>query len=113
MSTKTRIPPLSEQLEFARNTETKRVHILRYGPTRHWVPALTRENPKAAVILGLISSPCRMLCGAKLLVGVDDKQRAVWEAGDDFADDDLCIKCVQALGDQQWRAFHADSRGSS
>jgi hypothetical protein len=113
MSTPTRIPPLSEQLEFARNTETRRVHVLCYGPARDWVPSATREDPKAAVMMALISTPCRMLCGAKLFVGVDDSQRAVWEAGDDFTDDDLCIACVRALGDQQWRAFHADNRGSS
>jgi hypothetical protein len=23
----------------------------------------------------------------------------------------LCIACVRALGDQQWRAFHVDNRG--
>ena len=113
MAATTRIPPLSEQLEFVRNTETRRVHILCYGPARNWVPSATREDPKAAAIMGLISTPCRMLCGTKLLVGVSDTQRAVWEAGDDFDDDDLCIACVQALGDQQWRAFHADNRGSA
>jgi len=107
-----RIPPPGEQLEFARNTETRRVHIVRYGPTRNWVPSATRESPEAAAIMSLISTPCRMLCGAKLLVGVSDSQRAVWEAGEDFDDDDLCIACVQALGDQQWRAFHADNRSA-
>ena len=30
----------------------------------------------------------------------------VWEAGDGFADGDLCVSCALALGDQQWRAFH-------
>jgi hypothetical protein len=112
MTETTRIPPLSERLEFARNTETRRVHVLCSEPARYWLP-VTWEDPKVAMILGLLSTPCRMLCGAKLLVGVDDRQRAVWEAGDDFDDDDLCIACVRALGDQQWRAFHADNRGSS
>ena len=113
MAAAMRIPPLSEQLEFARNTETRRVHVLCSEPARYWLPSTWKGNPEAAAILGLLSTPCRMLCGAKLLVGADDSRRAVWEAGDNFTDADLCIACVRALGDQQWRAFHADNRGSS
>lgn len=110
--TSERIPPMSEQLEFARNTKTGAVHILCYGPDRLWMPALTREDPKAAAILGLVSSPCRMLCGAKLFVSAMEGHQAVWASGEDFPDDDLCYPCVRALGDQQWRAFHADNRGN-
>jgi hypothetical protein len=107
----TRIPPLSEQLQFARNTTTGRVHILvAKGPGRYWVP-LTRspEHPGADLMMGLLTNPCRMLCGAKFLVGATDQFPAV-RTGGGFDDDDLCIACVQALGDQSWRAFHADNR---
>jgi hypothetical protein len=113
VSAPTRIPPLSEQLEFARNTETGRVHILCHGPDRHWIPVTRKDNPEGTAVLNLISAPCRMLCGARLFVSAMDGHQAVWASGDHFADDALCIRCVQALGDQQWRAFHADNRGSS
>ena len=106
-----RIPPESELLEFARTSTTGTVHVVGYGPDSYWVPLLRRENPEAAAILGLLSSPRRMLCGTRLLVSSVDGQQAVWESGDAFADDDLCEGCVRAMGDQSWRAFHADNRG--
>jgi hypothetical protein len=59
----------------------------------------------------MFTTPRRMLCGIDLLTGGADDWPAVWVAGDHFADDDLCIACVLALGDQQWRAFHIDNRG--
>lgn len=106
-----RIPPLSEPLEFARNTKTCRVHILCGGEARDWIPN-TRMNAEASAILGLVSSPCRMICGAKMLVSSAVDFPAVWEAGSSFADDELCDRCVQGLGDQSWRAFHEDNRGA-
>lgn len=107
-----RVPPESEKLEFARNTKTGTVHILCHGPHRHWVPPTRKDAPAdAAALLNTLTAPCRMLCGTRLLVGASDSFPAVWAAGDDFADDDLCTSCVLALGGQQWRAFHADNRG--
>lgn len=108
-----RIPPESEQLEFARNTKTGCVHILCRGPGRRWAPP-TRENEDPLSFSGVVHdallAPSRMLCGAKLLVGPFENLPAVWVGGDHFADDDFCIACVQALGDQSWRAFHPDNR---
>jgi hypothetical protein len=69
-------------------------------------------DPRAVAILNLIAVPQRMLCGARLLVGADERLAAVWTGGDAFDDDSLCFPCVMALGDQSWRAFHADNRGS-
>ena len=101
----------TRELEFARNTKTGRVHILHDGPERDWVP-LTRECAgPAAEVLSMLTEPLRMLCGARMLVGAFDNYPAVWVAGDSFADADLCIACVRALGDQQWCAFHVDNRG--
>jgi hypothetical protein len=108
--TASRIPPMSEQLQFARNTKTQCVHVLCSEETRHWVP-VTRMNKEASAMLSLISDPCRMLCGVKLRVSSAELEHvAVWQGGD-FEDDDLCISCVQALGDDSWRAFHDDNRG--
>jgi hypothetical protein len=108
-----RIPPQGEQLEFARNNKTGRVHILCYGPDRHWIPPTRADAGPAAEVLSMLTAPCRMLCGVRLLAGAFGQYPAVWMAGDSFADDDLCVACVQALGDQSWRAFHVDNRGSS
>lgn len=59
----------------------------------------------------MFTTPRRMLCGVRLLVGGADDWPAAWEAGDGFADSDLCVSCVLALGDEQWRTFHVDNRG--
>jgi hypothetical protein len=105
-----RIPPEHEQLEFARNTKTQRVHILCSKETRAWTP-VTRMNKDASAMLSLISDPCRMLCGVKLIVGSGGNEfPALWQDGG-FDDGDLCMSCVQVLGDESWRAFHADNRG--
>jgi len=106
------LPPMSELLEFAQTASTGTVHIARYGDQRYWQPWTRLLSPEAASIASLISQPCRMLCGTRLLVSAMTGHQAVWIAGDGFADDALCRPCVLALGDQQWRAFHADNRGS-
>jgi hypothetical protein len=56
-----RIPPLGEQLEFARNNKTGRVHILCYGPDRHWIPPTRADAGPAAEVLSMLTAPCRML----------------------------------------------------
>lgn len=108
-----RRPPLGEML-FARNAETGTVHILCHVPERHepgWSPA--REYASFAEGLAdMFNTPSWMLCGIRLLVCAGDGP-AVWIAGDDFEDGDLCGRCVRALGQQQWQAFHVDNRGSS
>lgn len=113
MSVAKRIPPPEVDLEFARNTKTSAVHILCYGPAREWVPSTRPSGSPAAIVLGFYTAPCRMLCGAKLLVGVDESCPAVWASGDHFPDDDLCFRCVMALGEQQWRAFDSGIRGAA
>jgi hypothetical protein len=107
-----RIPPPSEPLEFARNTKTGTVHILCSEAARRWVPSTREDIGDSETIPAALSMPFRMLCGARLLVSGLEGFPAVWTAGYSFADDDLCIGCVRGLGDQQWRAFHADDRGS-
>jgi hypothetical protein len=110
---KTRIPPPGADLEFARNTVTGTVHILCHVPERG-EPGYTEPEVCASFAEGLaamFTTPRRMLCGVRLLVGGADDWPAVWVAGDDFADGDLCVSCVLSLGDQQWRAFHVDNRG--
>lgn len=109
----TRIPPPGADLEFARNTATGTVHILCHIPQRG-EPGYTEPEACASFAAGLaamFTTPRRMLCGVRRLAGASGDWPAVWEAGNDFADSDLCVSCVQALGDQQWRAFHVDSRG--
>lgn len=90
----TQIPPLDEQLQFAKHKKTGAIHIMSWYPARETVPF-------AEVTF---SSRVLVLCG-----------RTLWDpsyaAGDDFPDDALCHRCVHALGDQQWRAFHVDNRG--
>lgn len=89
-----RIPPLDERLQFAKNSKTGCVHIMRWCPRDE--PA-----PFAEVVL---SALVQVLCGTNLW-------DSLYVAGDGFTDDALCIACIRALGDQSWRAFHVDSRG--
>lgn len=111
MSRIDRIPPAGEPLEFVRTLKTGTVHIVCYGPDRHWTPATETDIPEdAQAFLRIVRTPCQMLCGAKLLVASHDFSQAIWTDGR-FPDDDLCISCVAALGDQQSRAFHVDNRG--
>jgi hypothetical protein len=113
MSQLDRIPPDGEPLEFVQTIETGTVHIVCYGPDRFWTPASTTGLPaEAQAFLNMVRTPCRMLCGAKLLVSAHDFSQAVWSDGR-FPDDDLCVSCVKALGGQQSRAFHVDNRGES
>ena len=64
----------------ARTSTTGTVHVVGYRPDSYWVPLPRRESPEAAAILGLLSSPRRMLCGTRLLVSSVDGQQAVWAA---------------------------------
>jgi hypothetical protein len=104
-----RIPPPGDQLEFTRNTATGSVHILPAG-TEGIERALPDTEATAAEVLYCVSRR-PMLCGVMLMVGIDDRWPAVWIGGDHFTDDQLCVRCVRALGDQQNRAFHVDNRG--
>lgn len=104
-----RIPPSSERLDFAENIRTGTVHIACSREARAWIPS-TRADVGSQATLGLLSSPCRMLCGIKELVTPNEAGPFAWISGDDFKDDALCAACVRALGDQQWRAFHVDNR---
>ena len=113
-----RIPPMSEQLRFARNTKTDRVHILPHVPGRDdadWV-----EPPTVRFAEGLMQAaetPVVTLCGQRLrihmagLASLAKSSPGEFEAGEHLTADQLCIACVKALGDQQWRAFHVDNRG--
>jgi hypothetical protein len=96
------VPPDDEALQFARS-DTGRVHILSWIPgpdDEGWEPAESGRWAEALMAKTL------MLCGLRLFLPEA-------KCGGDFADDDLCSRCIHALGDQQWRAFHADSRGAS
>lgn len=89
-----RVPPEGE--EFGKNAETGRVHIM------PWTP---RDEAPAIFSFDLGDAYTKMLCGTRLWP-------AVYVAGDDFADSDLCARCVRALGDQSDRAFHVDNRSA-
>lgn len=89
-----RIPPEDERLQFARNAETGRVHIM------CWFP---RDEPAPFTQI-VLSTLVQVLCGTNLW-------DSLYVADDGFTDDDLCIRCVRVLGDQSWRAFHVDNRG--
>lgn len=109
MSSPPRIPPLSERLEFARNTGTRCVHILPWQ-----MEGFETALPGPVTVaqsLNFLPGRCPMLCGEKLTLGPDAGWPAIRVPGDSFADEELCFKCVRALGGQQWRAFHADNRG--
>jgi len=107
-----RMPLPGEPLRFARNTRTLTVHIVTHAPEPGEPGAVVREYASFAEGLAdMFTTPCHMLCGRRLLVGAFDSYPAVWMAGSEFADDDLCIACVRALGEQSWRAFHSDERG--
>lgn len=105
-------PPLSEQLVFARNTKTGRVHILA-GPGHDGAEQVRGafSELSAEQIVEIVLARTPMLCGKRLWAGPFEHFHAVYVAGDDFPDDDLCAGCVRALGDESWRAFHIDNRG--
>lgn len=117
MSGAVKVPPLGEPLEFARTESTGRVHILPWSPGPEddgWA-----EPPAMGFAEGLAmaaATPVRTLCGQRLRIALAGSNAVAspgdFIGGDGFTDDDLCIACVRALGDQQWRAFHADNRGS-
>jgi hypothetical protein len=114
--TAARIPPMSERPEFARYNRTGRIHILCYRP-RYGEPGGPEVDPSrpftAEHLMSALREPAEMLCGKVFRVSGFDEFPGTWASGDEFDDDDLCIRCVQALGDQQWRAFHVDNRGPS
>lgn len=105
-----RIPPLDERLRFVRNTKAGRVHILPWvdGHIERALPG--PRDVSFAEVVNQLAGRQPMLCGASLIVGPDDDWPAVRVGS--FADDDLCIACVRAMGEQSWRAFHVDNRGS-
>lgn len=98
------IPPPCADLTFVRNNRTGRVHIARHLPQPGepgW--AKPRPIPFAEALALMFSTPRQMLCGIRLLL--TSEIRASYTSGNDFADQDLCVTCVYALGDQQVRAF--------
>lgn len=115
MNADTRIPPEGEPLSFVRTVRTGRVHI------RSWDDMAVRADgtdfldyadaDPAQYLADVVFHRTRMLCPVTLRVGPSEDWPAVPTGGYAFADDDLCFGCVRALGDQQWRAFHVDSRG--
>jgi len=103
-----RIPPPDERLEFVRNNTSRAVHILCGGADRI---ASISAPPGAAEVIAHLVTAYRTLCGARTLVGEHDSDPWVWMGQEEFPDEALCRSCVQALGDQQNRAFHQDERG--
>jgi hypothetical protein len=111
VTTKPGIPPDGEVLRFARRNSTGTVHI------REWVPGYGDDGynpvpvPFAESIAQALMQRTGMLCGQQIRLLPGGPGCEGDGVGGDFDDSDLCYRCVMALGDQQWRAFHADSRG--
>jgi hypothetical protein len=110
-----RIPPPGEDLEFARHTGTGTVHILAWIPDPDWrdvqgakgcvsVAHLTPEQ-----VGDLVVNRRTMLCGQAFSFG-DYGHRA--KPVEVFADEDICMSCVRALGDQSSRAFEHPQPGA-
>jgi hypothetical protein len=108
-----RMPPLGADLKFAQNNHTGRVHILPHAPE----PGEGGYEPVdlsfgEGLAQFMTQGPIPMLCGTRLRLHPRfHEEHASYVGGGHFADEDLCIACVLALGDQSWRAFHADNRG--
>jgi hypothetical protein len=93
--------PADAELEFAQNTKTGTVHILQYSPP----PCLDHSPvtmPFAAGLEAMANHRTTMLCGRRLWLEPWGK---AGDRVDVFDDDDLCIGCVTAMGDQSARAF--------
>lgn len=109
-----RVPPDGETLRFVRQVRTGAVHIAAWAPEEPWhtgwtEPAAGRDWDET--IAEWVTSPGPpMLCGYRLKFGVPGLPGEL-AGGDGFEDEDLCVACVRALGDQQWRAFHVGNRG--
>jgi hypothetical protein len=103
-----RIPPEGEPLQFVRNVESGTVHILPVGSDGIERALPDAEVTAAEVLYCVGRRP--MLCGTMLITGFDERFPACYTTGYAFTDDQLCVRCVRALGDQSWRAFHADNR---
>ena len=90
-------PPEEKDLEFLRHDKTGRVHVEQWlvdeEPDRD-VPAPVDGD---ALLAGFIwFHQRRTLCGQTI-----PSESAV----DEFADEDLCTRCVQILGDYSYLAF--------
>jgi hypothetical protein len=96
-------------VEFARNIRTGRVHILAWTPGPHDDGFDPRPVTFAEGLAEMMTTRRRMLCPVSMLLLPGGRGEHV--GGSAFADEELCISCVKALGSEQWRAFHKDNRG--
>jgi hypothetical protein len=105
------IPPLGARLEFTRNNKTGTVHVMPHG-LESWPSGFRGMNVAADAekYVNALVMP-RMLCGAR--AWPSHTRSDLGMVVTDFSDDDLCARCVRALGDQSWRAFHADNRADA
>jgi hypothetical protein len=97
------IAPEHVDLEFARYNRTGTVHVLPYtpGPEDEDFDPVDISWAEAGL---LMLEPTIMICGDRFVVNAMDLPSCgVWV--DEFADDDICGRCVKTLGDQSPRAF--------
>jgi hypothetical protein len=107
---KREVPLPGEPLDFVLNTRTGCVHVV---PRDAGAPADVPPGEWGqAVAATLAGPPPQMMCGTRLRYGWPGAA-GEWVNGGNFTDEDLCVPCVHALGDQSWRAFHSDNRGGT
>jgi hypothetical protein len=98
-----RIAPESADLEFARLNRTGTVHVLPYAPgpgDPGYEPVQITWEQAGLMML----EPWDMLCGERFVVN-DMDLPGCGVVVSEFADDDICGRCVRILGAQSPRAF--------
>lgn len=98
-----RIAPESADLEFARLNRTGTVHVVPWCPRPDDDDFDPQDITWAEAGLMMLE-PVILLCGERFVInGMDLPNCGV--PVDEFADEDICGRCVRALGDQSVRAF--------
>ncbi|MFF5261451.1 hypothetical protein ACFY4C_21110 [Actinomadura viridis] len=91
-------------LRFIRST-TGRVHVLPDDAHECSAEPIASGHDFAAIML----APTRMLCGSVFSIDWTGGQGRRAQPVGDFADEDLCARCVMAMGDQASEIFDRDA----
>jgi hypothetical protein len=94
----------SRDLAFVRHDKTRTVHVVRPPRIDAEERSARMGTPESAeIFVNAFLSRTPMMCGWETLItGLDDKHVTFVDC---FDDNDLCARCVAALGSESWRAF--------
>lgn len=101
-------PPPEADLDFVEYQPSGTVHVHEYIPPP-WTRAAGLEHLSFGEgLMAMFTTPRRMLCGQRFLVGFPG---APGDWTDCFEDEAICGRCVKVLGGQSPRAFEHPQPG--